>query len=276
LSGVLERHDGAHLPYAVHPGRGPRLLFAHGLMARGLDGDAAIAPLLDRGWAVAVHDQRGHGQASPVRDAAEFRPDVLAADMLALLDRLGWRRAWLGGGSMGAAVALAAAAMAPQRVEGLVLMAPAVGAQPNPALGVFAKLGAAFASGGDDAGARGYAELCRRAGMGEDAIAAKIAPLRLQPAASWAAVLRAFAAWSLDGALRQASAVHAPVLVMAWPNDPVHPVAAAREYAAALRGAMLRLIAPPADPADLFRTMLQMLAETHGPPAGGDRRSVEA
>ncbi|MFA7596399.1 MAG: alpha/beta hydrolase, partial [Novosphingobium sp.] len=54
-------------------------------------------------------------------DPANYRPDIYAADMFALLDGLGIARAGLIGTSMGGLVAMTMAALQPARVSALVL-----------------------------------------------------------------------------------------------------------------------------------------------------------
>lgn len=69
---------------------------------------------------VIVPDQRGFGRSSlPPGDKASL--DILADDVLALLDRLRLDRVVLGGSSMGGYVAMAVLRRAPERVERLVL-----------------------------------------------------------------------------------------------------------------------------------------------------------
>ncbi|MFL6142234.1 MAG: alpha/beta fold hydrolase [Labedaea sp.] len=69
---------------------------------------------------VITPDPRGFGR-TPLGDAGPDL-DVLAADVLELLDSLGLRRAVLGGCSMGGYVAMAVLRAAPERVAGLVLI----------------------------------------------------------------------------------------------------------------------------------------------------------
>jgi pimeloyl-ACP methyl ester carboxylesterase len=77
---------------------------------------------------VVSYDRRGFGEVPP--SAAEFRH---VDDLLALLDAVSpGAPAWLVGSSMGGAVALDAALEAPERVAGLVLLAPAVSGEPDP------------------------------------------------------------------------------------------------------------------------------------------------
>jgi pimeloyl-ACP methyl ester carboxylesterase len=81
-------------------------------------------PLVDAGYRVATMDLRGHGDS----DTTFGRHDDVAAggDLLALVDALGGGPAVLIGSSMGAGAAAWAAAEAPDRVAGLVLIGPFV------------------------------------------------------------------------------------------------------------------------------------------------------
>lgn len=79
-----------------------------------------IVPLLTRSFDVVRFDQRGHGAAAAHPATAGI--DDLAGDVLAVLDRVGVRRAHLAGVSIGGMVALRTAALAPERVATLTPM----------------------------------------------------------------------------------------------------------------------------------------------------------
>ena len=93
---------------------------------------AQLARLADR-YRIVVYDQRGHSDSTPVTDPALYDADRMAEDMTAVLDALGIERAIVGGESMGAATTLRFALRHPERVERLLITAPAFGDQPNPA-----------------------------------------------------------------------------------------------------------------------------------------------
>ena len=76
---------------------------------------------------VIAYDRRGFGETPPSPE-----PFTHLEDLLAVLDATVDGPAWLVGNSMGGALALDAALTAPERVEGLVLIAPAVNGQPEP------------------------------------------------------------------------------------------------------------------------------------------------
>lgn len=98
------------------------LLHAFPLDAR-MFGDARA--LLDEQVRLITPDLRGLGE-SPLADAGTSPPDpgmdVLGADVLAMLDRLGVNEVFLGGCSMGGYVAMEVLRQAPERVAGLVLI----------------------------------------------------------------------------------------------------------------------------------------------------------
>jgi len=88
-----------------------------------------VAEVLARSMTVVTYDRRGHGESPP--STAPFSHVV---DLLAFLDELAVETAWLVGNSMGGGLALDAALLAPERVAGLTLLAPAVSGAPEPDL----------------------------------------------------------------------------------------------------------------------------------------------
>jgi pimeloyl-ACP methyl ester carboxylesterase len=78
---------------------------------------------------VVTYDRRGHGDSEP-SDVPFSHVD----DLLAVLDDVRAEAAWLVGSSMGGGVAMDAALVAPERVAGLVLLAPAISGAPEPEL----------------------------------------------------------------------------------------------------------------------------------------------
>src|SRR3954464_13564792 len=85
------------------------------------------ARLADAGRNVVAYDRRGFGDVAPA--SARFRH---VDDLVAVLDALSpGVPVWLVGSSMGGEVALDAALEAPERVAGLVLLAPAISGDPE-------------------------------------------------------------------------------------------------------------------------------------------------
>jgi pimeloyl-ACP methyl ester carboxylesterase len=80
------------------------------------------------GWDAVAYDRRGFGEVAPAD-----RPFRHIDDLLAVIDAVSPNApAWLVGSSMGGGVALDAALAMPERVAGLVLLAPAVSGDPEP------------------------------------------------------------------------------------------------------------------------------------------------
>ncbi len=92
---------------------------------------SSVAPLLDKKYRVYILDQRGHGDSD--RPASGYALKQFAADVVAFMDAMNLKQATIVGHSMGSFVAQHVAAMAPERVNKLVLVASATSAR-NPAV----------------------------------------------------------------------------------------------------------------------------------------------
>lgn len=115
---------GVRLRYAEQgPHDGRAVLLLHGWSDSWFS-FSRILPLLPEDWRVIAPDQRGHGESE--KPAGGYAMEDLARDAIALLDALGVKRATLVGHSMGSFVAQHVAALAPERVERVVLVDSAV------------------------------------------------------------------------------------------------------------------------------------------------------
>lgn len=105
-----------------------------------------------------AYDRRGFGEVPPAD-----RPFRHVDDVLAVLDAVSRdARAWLVGSSMGGGVALDAALEAPERIAGLVLLAPAVSGDPEPDDEAYIAATNGLAKAIDTAWAAGAREDCNR------------------------------------------------------------------------------------------------------------------
>ena len=104
----------------IYPSDGPPLLLMHGLTRNSADFDPLVVHLAGR-YRLVVPDQRGRGLSDWDPDPVNYRPDVYAADMFALLDGLGIGAAGLIGTSMGGLMAMIMGALQPARVPLIVL-----------------------------------------------------------------------------------------------------------------------------------------------------------
>ena len=107
---------------------------------------------------VVAYDRRGFGEVPPATE-----PFRHVDDLLAVLDAVSPDApAWLVGSSMGGGVALDAAVEAPDRVAGLVLIAPAVSGDPEPDEEAYIAATGGLAEAIDTAWTAGDIEACNR------------------------------------------------------------------------------------------------------------------
>lgn len=108
--------------HVVDAGEGGRpIMLVHGFTANSDEVAGVIEPLAELGWHAVAPELRGHGRSDRPTDAGAYSLELMAADVVALADRLGWDRFALLGHSMGGGVAQLVAMNHPQRLTGLVL-----------------------------------------------------------------------------------------------------------------------------------------------------------
>src|SRR5262245_44908560 len=114
--------DGISVAYE-DLGHGEPLVLLHGLTeSRECWHEAGhVAQFLRRGWRLILIDCRGHGRSEKPHAPGAYSGHSRAADVIAVLDHAGIRRAALMGHSMGGVVALATAAFHPERVSALIV-----------------------------------------------------------------------------------------------------------------------------------------------------------
>ncbi|MCS7030466.1 MAG: alpha/beta hydrolase [Gloeomargarita sp. SKYG116] len=100
-------------------GQGQALVFIHGwLLSR--DYWQPLIDLLKNDFTCLSYDLRGFGASQPTHNHCVFSLDSYAQDLGELLTHLGIQTCWLVGHSLGASVALLAAAQFPERVLGVI------------------------------------------------------------------------------------------------------------------------------------------------------------
>jgi pimeloyl-ACP methyl ester carboxylesterase len=109
-------HDGARIWYAAY-GSGPPVILLHGGLDHSGNWGYQVPALLASGYRVIAIDSRGHGRST--RDAGPYTYELMASDVLAVMDALHLGKAAFIGWSDGACIALVLAMQAPERVTGV-------------------------------------------------------------------------------------------------------------------------------------------------------------
>jgi len=225
-------------PVDVHvevdgPADAPALLFSSSLGSTLAPWEPQVAALRDR-FRVIRYDHRGHGR-SPV-PPGPYRIEDIAADALALLDRLGVARTHFCGLSLGGMVGLQLAATAPDRIDRLVLCCTSAQLGPPEQ---WAQRAAAVRAGGTASIA---ATLVGRwltppfAAANPDLVDGLRAMIAGIPDDGYAACCSAIEHMDLRPLLGQ---VRAPTLVIAGSADPATPPEHAARIVAGVPGARL-------------------------------------
>jgi pimeloyl-ACP methyl ester carboxylesterase len=109
-------HDGARIWYATY-GSGSTVILLHGGLGHSGNWGYQVPTLVSSGYRAVLIDSRGHGRST--RDARSFTYELMASDVLAVMDASHIEKAPLVGWSDGACTALILARKAPTRVAGI-------------------------------------------------------------------------------------------------------------------------------------------------------------
>lgn len=230
---------GQRISYARR-GDGVPLVFLHGL---GADNRQCLSALADiEGADILCPDMPGHGGSDP----GDYGFGAFTALLEAFLDKLGIEQAVFGGISMGAALATRMALMAPHRVQGLVLVRPAwINRAALPHLSIVARIGRWLSDTSPTVAAarleldRDFAEIGRTNQPAADSIRG----LLTRPQATDAAdMLHAMVHDRPFAHLADLETITCPAVVMANPDDPLHPIAIAQHIYGRLPNAEYRLL----------------------------------
>ena len=117
--GYIE-HDGARIWYAAY-GSGSPVILLHGGLGHSGNWGYQVPALVESGYRAILLDSRGHGRST--RDERPYSYELMAADVLAVMDSLSIEKASFVGWSDGACTALVLASNAPERVAGVFFFA---------------------------------------------------------------------------------------------------------------------------------------------------------
>jgi pimeloyl-ACP methyl ester carboxylesterase len=114
------KRDGVELYYEVH-GSGTPVLLTHGYSSSSHMWAGQVGPFSER-YQLITWDMRGHGKSDYPEDQAEYTEAATVADMAAILDAVGAKKAVIGGLSLGGHMSLAFHAAHPERTLALLII----------------------------------------------------------------------------------------------------------------------------------------------------------
>jgi pimeloyl-ACP methyl ester carboxylesterase len=113
-------NDGAQIWYAAY-GTGPAVILLHGGLGNSGNWGYQVPTLVENGYRVIVIDSRGHGRST--RDKQPYSYELMASDVIAVMDALELEKAVLVGWSDGACTALVLASKSSERAAGVFFFA---------------------------------------------------------------------------------------------------------------------------------------------------------
>jgi pimeloyl-ACP methyl ester carboxylesterase len=113
-------HDGARIWYSTY-GAGSAVILLHGGLGHSGNWGYQVPALIQRGYRAVLIDGRGHGRST--RDERPYSYELMASDVLAVMDALELSKATVVGWSDGACTALIFAATYPARIAGVFFFA---------------------------------------------------------------------------------------------------------------------------------------------------------
>jgi pimeloyl-ACP methyl ester carboxylesterase len=235
-------------------GEGVPVVLLHGLTATRRYVVMGSRALQRSGHLVVSYDARGHGRSSPAPEPSAYGYELLAADLVAVLDELELERAVLAGASMGAHTALALALRAPERVAGLALITPSFDPDDRREQSELARWDA-LARGLREGGVEGFVAAYDLDQVPESWRATVETVLRQRLSSHEHPLALADALEVVPRShpferVEQLGALRVPTVVVGSRDeaDPGHPLAVAERYAAGIPGARL-VVEDAAEPA---------------------------
>jgi 3-oxoadipate enol-lactonase len=218
---------------------------------------------------IARYDARGHGRSESSEAPEDYAWPQLAKDMWAVADYYDKKKKnpiILGGASMGAATALHAACQQPKRVKALVLVIPPTAWEER---NTTARPYQGFASGVELTRGLPLKMLKWLPPATKASLKGRITRVTARSMGSAnpkgiSAAMRGAAMSDLPP-LEVLEKLQIPTLILAWPNDPVHPLSTALTLARVLPKARLE-VSPTADAPDRWpQQVRRFINSLHNP-----------
>jgi pimeloyl-ACP methyl ester carboxylesterase len=232
------RFEGQRLAYTAF-GRGPRTtVLIPGLLLSQKMQMRIAEELAARGSRVITFDPLGHGASDRPRDMWRYSMTAFGEQAVALLDHLRIEQAVVGGTSLGANITLEVAALAPERLRGMIIEMPVLDNAIPACAAAFTPLLLALTFG---------EPLTRRLAAAAAAVPRRYVPFLIELGLDAVAQDPGPSAAILQGIIFGRTAPHrtqrrtfeAPALVIGHRRDPIHPFSDADMLAAELPNARL-------------------------------------
>lgn len=118
-------HEDSQIAYERWGRAGdPPLILLHGILLDSGINRGLARKMVREGYEVVLLDFFGHGRSDRSRDPKDHRADFYAEQVLSVMDHLGFKKAVIGGVSLGCIVSLHVAHKAPERVQAMLLEMP--------------------------------------------------------------------------------------------------------------------------------------------------------
>ena len=232
--------NGQRLHFSDTAGRGPVVVFSHGLLMDGAMFEPQVQALSAR-YRCITWDQRCHG--ATVTSPEPFSYWNSAADLVSLLDHLGVERAALVGMSQGGFLSQRAAIASPERVAGLFLIDTQAGPEEEEQKQTYRLLIDRVERGGvDQRLAEGTATVIL--GQGWDGAEAWIEKWRAVPATLWRQMFETL--MSREDLTPRLPEIDSPAMAVHGSDDLAIPVAKAAALCRGIRGCPPPLVVPGA------------------------------
>jgi pimeloyl-ACP methyl ester carboxylesterase len=271
-------HKGHRLVYSEYgSGSRPFVLLPGLLLPRKMHAPLAEA-LAERGNRVICLDLLGHGESDRPRDMWRYSMPIFADQAVGLLDHLALDEAVVGGTSLGANVTLEVAALAPERLRGMVVEMPVLDNALLACAIVFAPLLVWLTLG--EPVARVLSRAARLVPRGLNNLTDVGLDWVSQDPRPSSAVLQGLFFGRVAPPREERALMEMPALVIGHPRDPVHPFSDADMLVHELRNARMveatSILELRLNPERLTGEIAEFLEECWRPAAATRRRRAAA
>jgi pimeloyl-ACP methyl ester carboxylesterase len=246
--------NGVDLDVSIN-GNGRPFIWSHGLMScRAGEDESKILNVAAVADAVLLvrYDLRGHGKSKASFAPQDYTFQSYGNDLIGLADAAGINGFVAGGASLGCGVSIYAALDAPDRVEALVLVIPPTAWETRKAQTETYALGVSMI---ENDGLAAMAEVLKQNPIFPPKFLTEEFPDEADVYLKYfssqgektAACILGGAALSDLPAKQKLQQITCPTLILAWTNDPGHPVETAEELKVQLPKSVLKIAETPAE-----------------------------